>query len=43
MGADGERGLNRVIELVINEISLTMAQLGCSKVQHINQSVLAKL
>lgn len=41
LGADGERGLNRVIELVINEVSLAMAQLGCNKIEHINQTVLA--
>ena len=40
LGADGERGLEKVIDLVRNEISITMAQLGCTSIQQINQSVM---
>ena len=41
LGADGERGLTKVIELLRNEISITMAQIGCTSVQQINQSVIS--
>lgn len=40
LGADGERGLNKVIDLVRNEISITMAQIGCTSVHQINQSMI---
>ena len=42
LGAGQERGLNRVIELIENEISLVMAQLGCADINKINQEVLVE-
>lgn len=40
LGADGERGLNRVIELLREQISLAMAQLGKLTIDQIDQSAL---
>ncbi len=42
LGADGEHGLQRVIDLVRNEISVTMAQIGCTGIQQINHSVIVQ-
>ncbi len=41
IGADGERGLARIIELVSAEISQTLAQLGCPNIENIDRSVIA--
>ncbi len=40
LGANGEVGLNRMLELFQNEISLAMAQVGCADVAEINKQVL---
>jgi len=42
LGAGGEDGLRQIIELISNEISLAMAQLGCSDVAKINQDILVR-
>lgn len=39
MGADGERGLARVIDLLASEVSLTLAQLGRPNIEAIDRSV----
>jgi len=38
-GADGERGVLRLVELLSNEISLTLAQLGCNRVGELDPSM----
>lgn len=38
-GADGERGVLRLVELLSNEISLTLAQLGCNRVEELDPSM----
>ena len=40
LGADQERGLMRVIDLIEAQISLAMAQLGCDDIENINSEVL---
>ena len=40
LGADGERGLQSIIDLLTNEVSLTMAQLGVSNIESVNASML---
>ena len=40
LGAGQEPGLHRVIDLIKDEISLAMAQLGCDDIQSINAEVL---
>jgi len=42
LGAGGEAGLSQIIQLISNEISLAMAQLGCSDVAKINQELLIR-
>jgi L-lactate dehydrogenase (cytochrome) len=42
LGAGGEAGLSKIIHLISNEISLAMAQLGCSDVAKINQELLVR-
>ena len=42
IGAAGERGLKTVIELLANEVSLTLAQLGRPNVEDIDHSVIIK-
>ena len=39
-GADGERGIQRLVEMMSDEISLTLAQLGCTSVEELNQSMI---
>ena len=41
LGADGELGLNRVIEILRDEMSLAMAQLGVLSVRQIDKRVVA--
>ena len=43
IGAGGARGLTRIIELLSNEISLTLAQLGRPNVEDIDRSVIASI
>ena len=38
-GADGERGVLRLVELLSDEISLTLAQLGCNRVEELDSSM----
>ena len=38
-GADGERGVLRLVELLSDEISLTLAQLGCNRVDELDPSM----
>ncbi len=40
MGANGERGLEQVLELIVNEVRLAMAQLGCADIEDIDSSLL---
>ena len=40
VGAAGKHGLNSVIDAVTNEISVTMAQIGCVDIERVDQSVL---
>ena len=42
LGADGERGLNTLIQLIADEMSVVMAQLGVTKISQINHSMLAE-
>ncbi|MFK7803451.1 MAG: alpha-hydroxy acid oxidase [Anaerolineae bacterium] len=42
IGANGQKGLNDVIESLSNEISVTMAQVGRTDIQNIDSSVVAK-
>ncbi len=42
LGADGERGLTRIIEVIRNEMSVAMAQLGCTDIEEINHDMLVK-
>ena len=39
-GADGERGILRLVEMLSDEISLTLAQLGCTSVEELNRSMI---
>ena len=39
-GADGERGIQRLVEMLSDEISLTLAQLGCTSVEELNRSMI---
>jgi L-lactate dehydrogenase (cytochrome) len=39
LGADGERGLIRIISILENEISNAMAQLGCTDITHLGREV----
>ena len=41
-GADGADGVESVVEVLRNEVSVTMAQLGCVAVEGIDESVLYK-
>lgn len=41
IGAAGERGLGQVIELLQEEISLTLAQLGCPDIKNIDNNMIA--
>lgn len=41
LGADGERGLNTLIKLIADEIDVVMAQLGVTRIEQINRSMLA--
>ena len=38
-GADGARGVLRLVELLSDEISLTLAQLGCNRVEELDPSM----
>jgi len=40
LGADGEAGLNQVINLIRNEVGLAMAQLGCRDIRNIDRNIL---
>ncbi|MBX2869871.1 MAG: alpha-hydroxy-acid oxidizing protein [Acidiferrobacterales bacterium] len=42
MGANGEEGLNQVLDLIINEIQLTLAQLGCADIEQIGPQMLVE-
>ena len=42
LGADGERGLNTLIQLIGEEIDVVMAQLGVTKIAEINRGMLAQ-
>ena len=41
LGADGARGLSTLIDILADEISVTIAQLGCRRVEDIDAGVLA--
>lgn len=40
-GADGQRGVFRLVELLKNELLLALAQIGCTDVSHLDHNVLA--
>jgi len=40
MGANGEQGLEQVLELIVNEVRLAMAQLGCANIEDIDSNLL---
>jgi L-lactate dehydrogenase (cytochrome) len=42
LGADGERGLNTLIQLIGDEIDIVMAQLGVTRIADINRGMLAQ-
>ena len=39
-GADGERGIQRFVEMLSDEISLTLAQLVCTSVEELDRSMI---
>ena len=39
-GANGERGVMRLVELLTDEVSLTLAQLGCKSVEELERSMI---
>ena len=39
-GADGQRGVFRLVDMLKNEMLLAMAQIGCTDVSHLDQNVL---
>ena len=41
-GANGERGVMRLVELLRDEVSLTLAQLGCKSVEELEQDMIIK-
>jgi len=40
-GADGQRGVFRLVDLLKNELLLALAQIGCTDVSHLDHNVLA--
>ncbi len=42
MGAGGEKGLDQVLSVLINELDLAMAQLGCADINEVGQQMLVK-
>ena len=42
MGANGEQGLEKIVSLMINEIELTLAQLGCADIENIGPQMLVE-
>ena len=40
-GADGQRGVFRLVDMLKNELLLALAQIGCTDVSHLDQNVLA--
>ena len=41
LGAAGENGLRQCVEMIENEISVTMAQIGCVDVEALDGTVIA--
>ena len=41
-GADGQRGVFRLVDMLKNEMLLAMAQIGCTDVSHLDQNVLVR-
>ena len=39
-GADGQRGVFRLVDMLKNELLLALAQIGCTDVSHLDQNVL---
>ncbi|GIT72144.1 MAG: hypothetical protein Ct9H300mP28_19580 [Pseudomonadota bacterium] len=39
-GANGERGVMRLVELLRDEVSLTLAQLGCESVEKLERNMI---
>ncbi|MEC8889232.1 MAG: alpha-hydroxy-acid oxidizing protein, partial [Pseudomonadota bacterium] len=39
-GADGQRGVFRLVDMLKNEMLLALAQIGCTDVSHLDQNVL---
>ena len=42
MGANGGQGLDRILQLLVNEIELTLAQLGCADIENVGPHVLVE-
>ena len=40
LGALGEDGLRRYVEVLANEVSVTMAQIGCTDIEQVNDTVI---
>ena len=40
-GADGQRGVYRLVDLLKNDMLLVLAQIGCTDVSHLDNNVLA--
>ena len=39
-GANRERGVMRLVEMLTNEVSLTLAQLGCKSVEELEPNMI---
>ena len=40
-GADGQRGVYHLVDLLKNDMLLVLAQIGCTDVSHLDKNVLA--
>ncbi len=40
-GADGQRGVFRLVDMLKSELLLALAQIGCTDISHLDQNVLA--
>ena len=41
-GANGERGVMRLVDLLTDEVSLTLAQLGCESVEKLERNMITE-
>ena len=40
LGANGPDGLRHLLDMLVNELSIVMAQLGCNDVRQLNRAML---